>query len=157
MYSDISPTKPQSIFLLQTIDRQAVPSQHRAKVAAMGLGMGIAKSLPHFAATTADDAGKNYAEAHEYEVRSLTGALNELTPIDARMTQMYAFKFYQLVQGVSFQNVGHTEAALACSVAHALLGTSMYFSVEDIMFMEQHREAILKIAAATAPAIATTV
>lgn len=148
MYNDISTTKPESMLLVQTIDRQKLSSQDRVKVVAMALGLALAKSLPTLAATTATQAAENYSQDHEPVIRDYAGALNELTPIDARLTQSYASKFYQLIHGVTFQPVGFFEASTANSVAHVLLGSALYFSQEDIQFMEVNREPLLRIAAA---------
>lgn len=154
MYADISTTSPASIFLVQTIDRQHVPSQYRVKAVAMGLGLALAKNLPHMAATSANDINETYGQTYEPEVRDFVGALNELSPIDVRLTQVYAFKFYQLLHSVPFQPAGFFEAATAISVAHMLLGTELYFSQEDIVFMDQYKDAVVRIAASTGPVIA---
>lgn len=150
MYTELSATRPACIFLVQTIERQNIAGLDRKAAVAMGIGMGLARSLPRFAATSTGDVAANYTQNHEMDVRNYAGAINELTPIDARMVQMYTFKFYQLVQGIGFQAINGFDAATAVSVAHSLLGTEMFFSPEDIVFMEKYKEAVLKIAAATA-------
>ena len=157
MYTEISTTKAESLRLVAVIDRQNVPSQFRSKAAAMGLGLALAKNLPALGAATSTDAATNYSQVHELEVRNYVGGINELTPIDARLTQLYAFKFYQTLHGVPFQALTDYTAATALGVAHALLGTELYFSLEDIAFMELYKEAVLKIAAAALPVLVTNV